>query len=94
MKAEWLPLDVAVDDLGHRACDRDRCRQHHVAGDQVQRQEHDGGKEVGGEFGEYVLHRRVSPGDAFVIASFVPALADPSPYHLMDCFASLAMTIS
>ncbi len=60
-EAEWLALDAGMDHLGHRARDRHACRQHHIAGGQVQSEEHEGGKEVGAELDEYVPHGRALP---------------------------------
>ena len=60
-EAERLALDPRVDDLADRAGDRDRRRQHHVLGGEVDDQKDDGGQEIGGELAN----------TAFILASSV-----------------------
>jgi hypothetical protein len=91
-EAKRLALDAGMDDLDHRARDRHARRQHDIAGDQVQREEHDGGEEVGAEPDEYVLHGCAlpfawsvsppdqEPGDAMAGADFALRY---SGYHLV-----------
>ncbi len=56
-EAERLPLDPRIHHLRHRARDRHRRCQHHIAGGQIEHQEHDRREEIGAQSDEYLPHR-------------------------------------
>jgi hypothetical protein len=64
-----LRFDPAVDHLSYGACDRDGCRQHHIAGAQIQYEEDNGRQKIEQELGQCILHSRISPGVLVVIAT-------------------------
>ena len=57
-EAQLMSLDADIDHLRDRAGNRHRRRQDDVVGEEIDDQEDDCREEVGGEAGEYVLHRR------------------------------------